>query len=59
MEIAGRGAYNVFETEFERQLPINKNYRDAFYAASEKVGSMYSSYESFKSTRSYHRKKKK
>jgi hypothetical protein len=59
MEVSKSGAYAVFESEFERQLPVHKHYREAFQAAQEKLGSMYSSFESFKSTRSYHHKKKK
>lgn len=50
--------FQNFNAEFERQLPAQENYKSAFNAAEEKVGKFYSSYESFKSSRSQRRKKK-
>lgn len=51
--------FNKFNAEFENQLPAHSNYRSAFHAAEEKVGKYYSSYETFKATRTHHRKKKR
>ncbi len=52
--------FDIFNTEFEKQLQAAKTYRDAFYATQERLGfDVYSSFESFKSTRTYHRRKTK
>lgn len=50
--------FKNFNAEFERQLPEHDNYRSAFEAAQEKVGKHYSSYESFKSSRTQKRRRK-
>jgi hypothetical protein len=54
--------YSAFNTEFEKQLPVNPNYQSAFNAAAnnfeEKVGaSPYKSFNSFKVQRSKRRLK--
>lgn len=50
--------FQNFNAEFERQLPGHNNYREAFQAAEEKVGKFYTSYESFKSSRTQKRRNK-
>jgi hypothetical protein len=62
MERERSSFYNSFNTEFEKQLPLNENYRSAFHAADQKfqdaVGqSPYKTWESFKVARSKRRKK--
>ncbi len=56
--------FDVFNAEFERQLPKSKSYRDAFHAAEERFISLvgqspYKSYESFKVQRSKQRAKRR
>lgn len=51
--------FKNFNAEFENQLPAHNSYRSAFEATEQKVGRYYSSYESFKSTRTQNRKGRK
>jgi hypothetical protein len=54
--------YNAFNSEFEKQLPLSKDYSSAFQAASEKFQntcgqSPYSNFNSFKAQRSKRKRK--
>lgn len=56
--------FSIWEEEFDRQLPIQKTIKEAYEATEDeferKVGSRYySNFESFKSSRTFRRKKKK
>lgn len=51
--------YKIFSSEFERLLPEHENYRSAFEATQEKIGRFYSSYESFKSSRTQKMRKRR